>query len=253
MDALRRRQYNNAYHRQTRVSDSANPLTRLARRYWHIVPLLAYAIVYLAWFGYLEKNVVSRYRVIHVALDDYIPFCEVFVVPYLLWFGYVAVTVLYFFLHDRDEYFKVFIFLCTGMTIFLLVSTLWPNGHHLRPYVMPRDNIFTQMVAALYRTDTPTNLWPSIHVYNSLGCHIAVAKSRRLQKHRAVQICSFVLCVSIILSTMFIKQHSVYDVLTAFIMAGIMYGVVYHFDALAGFWHNLMNRRKQKPEVSQRA
>lgn len=32
---------------------------------------------------------------------------------------------------------------------------------------------------------------------------------------------------------MFIKQHSVFDVLTAFIMAGIMYLVVYQADVVA--------------------
>ncbi len=228
---------------------NASRRQQFVRRYRHGIPLIIYGIIYLAWFFHLENTVVSRYRIIHVALDDYIPFCEVFVVPYMLWFAYVAVTVAYFFLRDRDDYFRIFTFLCTGMTIFLLVSTLWPNGHHLRPYVMPRDNVFTHLVAALYRTDTPTNLWPSIHVYNSLGCHIAVMKSQRLKKHRAVRIGSLILCVSIILSTMFIKQHSVYDVLTAFIMAGVMYALVYRSDMLYGFRHNWLNRRKRKPEI----
>lgn len=224
------------------------PFIRFVQKYWHGIPLIIYAVIYLAWFDHLEHAVVNRYQVIHVALDDLIPFCEVFVVPYMLWFAYVVVTVGYFFLTDRDDYFKIFVFLCTGMTIFLLVSTLWPNGHHLRPYVMPRDNIFTRMVAALYRVDTPTNLWPSIHVYNSLGCHIAIMKSRKLKKHKAVRIGSLVLCVSIIMSTMLIKQHSAYDVLTAFIMAGIMYGIVYHSDVLYTLYHNWQNRRKRKPE-----
>ena len=113
------------------------------------------------------------------------------------------------------------------MTVFLLVSTLWPNGHHLRPYIMPRDNIFTQMVAALYRTDTPTNLWPSIHVYNSLGCHFAIMKSKRLSEKKGIHIASFILCISIILSTMFIKQHSVFDVMTALLMALVLYPLAY--------------------------
>lgn len=133
----------------------------------------------------------------------------------------------FFFFKDKEEYYKTCLFLATGMTIFLIVSTLWPNGHHLRPYVMPRDNVFTRMVAALYKTDTPTNLWPSIHVYNSLGAHIAVMKSRHLENKKGIRIGSFILCVSIILSTMFIKQHSVFDVTTAFIMAAVMYVLVY--------------------------
>ena len=97
------------------------------------------------------------------------------------------------------------------MTIFLIVSTLWPNGQHLRPAVMPRDNIFTRMVAALYRTDTPTNLWPSIHVYNSLGAHFAIIRSKCFEKKKGIRIGSLILASSIIMATMFIKQHSVFD------------------------------------------
>lgn len=224
-------------------------MKNMTTKYRHAIPLLIYGIIYLSWFGHLERTVTSHYKVIHVALDDYIPFCEIFVIPYLLWFAYVAAVVMYFFFCDKDDYFKTCAFLFTGMTIFLLVSTLWPNGHHLRPYVMPRDNIFTQLVAMLYQADTPTNLWPSIHVYNSLGCHIAVMKSQRLKKYKGIRIASFILCVSIIMSTMFIKQHSAFDVATAFIMAAIMYGAVYGSNVLINFYHSLHNRHRRKPEI----
>ncbi len=219
-------------------------------KYKHAIPMIVYAAIYLLWFSYLEKTVTSHYHEIHVALDDYIPFCELFVVPYFLWFGYIAVTVLYFFFKDKDDYFRACTFLFTGMTIFLLVSTLWPNGHHLRPYVMPRDNMFTRWVSFLYKTDTPTNLWPSIHVYNSIGCHLAIVKSRHFANRRGIRIASLILCVSIIMSTMLIKQHSVFDVTTAFIMAAVMYGVVYGSDMLLNFYHNLNQKRKtRKPET----
>ena len=124
-------------------------MKEMCRKYRHALPLIIYGIVYLAWFSHLEKTVTRGYTVIHVALDDYIPFCEVFVIPYFLWFSYVAFVVMYFFFKDKEDYYKTCMFLFTGMTIFLLVSTIFPNGHHLRPRVMPRDNIFTAMVAWL--------------------------------------------------------------------------------------------------------
>lgn len=218
-------------------------------KYKHALPLILYGIIYMQWFAYLERTVTSNYRLIHFRPDDYIPFCEVFVIPYLLWFAYVAAVVIYFFFKDKDDYFRACAFLFTGMTIFLIISTLWPNGHDLRPAVMPRDNLFTRLTAMLYRTDTPTNLWPSIHVYNSLGCHIAVMRSARLEHKKGIRIGSFVLCVSIVLSTMFIKQHSVFDVTTAFIMAAVMYVIVYRFDILLNFNRNLHSKRNRKPET----
>ena len=82
-----------------------------------------------------------------------------------------------------------------------------------------------------------------------LGCHIAVMHSSRLEKYKGIRIGSFILCVSIIMSTMFIKQHSVFDVATAFIMAAVMYGLVYRSDVLLNFYHSLQKRRKRKPEI----
>ncbi len=220
-------------------------------KYKHGIPLLVYGVIYLSWFSYLERTVTKQYHVIHMTVDDHIPFCEIFVIPYFLWFVYVAFTVLFFFFKDKDDYYKTCIFLFTGMTIFLIISTLWPNGHHLRPDVMPRDNIFTRMIAALYKTDTATNLWPSIHVYNSIGAHIAIAHSKLFANKRGIRMASLILAVSIVLSTMLIKQHSVFDVLTAFVLAAIMYLVVYRFDLLLAVREiRSKSKKKTKPQVS---
>ena len=217
-------------------------------KYKHAVPLIIYAIIYMTWFAWLEKNITGHYRIIHMAADDYIPFCEVFVIPYFLWFAYVSAVVIYFFFKNKEDYYRTCIFLFTGMTIFLIVSTLWPNGPHLRPAVMPRDNIFTRMVAALYRTATPTKLWPSIHVYNSLGAHFAIIRSKCFEKKKGIRIGSLILASSIIMATMFIKQHSVFDVLTAFVMAAVMYRLLYRYDLLIAV-REFRNKRKAKPQI----
>lgn len=218
-------------------------------RYRHAIPLIVYGIIYLTWFCYLERTVTKHFRVIHMAIDDHIPFCEVFIIPYMLWFLYVSAVIVFFFFKNKTDYYKTCTFLFTGMTIFLIVSTLWPNGHHLRPLMMPRDNIFTHMVSALWQTDTPTNLWPSIHVYNSLGAHFAIIKSKEFADKKGIRIASFILAFSIILSTMFIKQHSVFDVLTAFLMAAVMYSIVYRYDLVVMLRTMRERKRKTKPQI----
>lgn len=225
-------------------------LKQLGRKYKHAIPLLIYAPIYIIWFAWLEKTVTKNYTVIHLALDDLIPFCEIFVIPYFLWFAYVAAVVLYLFFRDKDDYYRACIFLFTGMTVFLVISTLFPNGQHLRPQVMPRDNIFTRMVAGLYKTDTSTNLWPSIHVYNSLGAHFAIIKHRGLASRKWIRRSSFFLSSSIILSTCLIKQHSVFDVITAFVMAALMYGLVYKYDILTTRRIRAQARKKTAPQVN---
>lgn len=67
-----------------------------------------------------------------------------------------------------------------GNADFLVISTFIPNIQHLRLHTMPRHNVFTVLVSQLWQTDTPTNLFPSIHVYNSLGAHFAVMNNETL-------------------------------------------------------------------------
>ena len=203
-----------------------NKVNEFIAKYKHGL-LLLYFLIYLPWFGYLEENVTTHFHVIHVALDDKIPFCEYFIIPYMLWFAYVAWGVAYFFFKNKSEYYKLCAFLFTGMTIFLVISTVYPNGHYLRPTTFERDNIFVQAVQWLYSTDTPTNLFPSIHVYNSLGINMAVWHSENFKKNKPVRYGSAILCISIILSTMFLKQHSVFDVVTGVVLAAFMFSLVY--------------------------
>lgn len=113
------------------------------KKYKHGIPLVLYGIIYLVWFFLLEQRTARSAMVVHMNIDDYIPFCEAFVVPYLLWFAYVPAVLLYLFFHDRDGYWKNAVFLCTGMTVFLVISTCIPNVHHLRLRQFPRENVFT--------------------------------------------------------------------------------------------------------------
>lgn len=198
------------------------------RRYSHVW-VLSYGIVYLTWFCYLEREVTRNYHVMHVTLDNYIPFNEYFIIPYTLWFFYVAAAILYFLFTNKEDYYRICTFLFSGMTISLIICTFFHNGTDFRPVLDPDKNIFTAMVAQLYRTDTPTNVFPSIHVYNSIGVHIAVMKSEALRKHRLIRFGSGILMFSICLSTVFLKQHSVIDGVGSMVMAYVIYWLVYGY------------------------
>ncbi|MDD3403389.1 MAG: phosphatase PAP2 family protein [Hespellia sp.] len=198
--------------------NTTNKLFAFLKKYKHAWVFL-YFFIYMPWFIYLEKNIPSGYNIIHSAIDDKIPFIEYFIVPYLLWFVFIAAVLLYFFFTDVSGFYKLTTLLFTGMTIFLLISTFFPNGLALRPTSFVRDNIFVDMVKVLYATDTSTNVFPSLHVFNSLGVCIGIAHSDALKKHNLVRYASYILAVLIILATMFLKQHSIIDVVFGFIMA----------------------------------
>lgn len=191
--------------------------------------ILSYFFIYIPWFCYLEKTVTSNYHVMHVALDDFIPFNEYFIIPYMLWFLYVAITIIYFLFTSKEDYYKLCVFLFSGMTISLIICTFFRNGTDFRPLLDPGKNICTRIVAAIYKADTPTNVFPSIHVYNALGTHIAIMKSTSLKKHPWIRAGSGILMASICMSTLFLKQHSVLDAIGSAVMAYIIYGIVYGY------------------------
>ena len=204
-----------------------------------VAVILGFCIFYLSGFSWLENRHVSGIHITACALDYKIPFQEIFIIPYLLWFVYIAATVIYFLLHEDENFNALAGTLALGMTLFLVVSAIYPNGLNLRPVTFERDNIFIRLVQFVYKNDTPTNVLPSIHVYNSLGAAIAIGHSQALKKHRGIQFVSYGLAGLIILSTMFLKQHSVTDVIAAVALTFMIYPLIY------------VTQTKRAPKLSQ--
>ncbi|MEE3488452.1 MAG: phosphatase PAP2 family protein [Bulleidia sp.] len=195
-------------------------------------PMIVYCLVYLIFFHALEKGVPGSYHVIHSDIDDHIPFLEIFIIPYLGWFFYVGYHAVKMYIHDRKEYHRLCTMLVIGMSVFILVSAVWPNRLLLRPVAMPRNNIFTDMVKELYVADTPTNVFPSIHVFNTLAVITAVWSSDSAYARKPfMRYGTLIFGILIILSTMFLKQHSAIDVTCAFLMWYLCRVLVYqhHF------------------------
>ena len=202
------------------------------RKYKHAWPLL-YVFIYMPCFILLETLIPADYQglhIIHCALDDIIPFCEWFAIPYLLWFLYIPAVFVFLFYHSKNEFYRICAYEFTGMTIALLICTIYPNGLHLRLDQIGRDNILIDLVHFLYNNDTPTNVFPSIHVFATITAHICLVKSphmKELRTRQHIKRISLVLAVLICLSTVFLKQHSVIDALAGALLSFILYFIVF--------------------------
>ena len=203
-----------------------NRLLNIARTNRHSFWILLYVAIYMIGFRVLESAGHVHYHIIHTWLDDQIPFCEYFIIPYFLWFGFnVAVVTYIVFKGTIQETYKVSAVLMMGMTIFLVVSLVYPNKLDLRPDYVDTSNICGMLVSFLYKTDTPTNVLPSIHVFNTMALCFAVRGNKTLREKKLITFSSDILGVLIILSTMFLKQHSVIDVSLGLVM-GVMLQMV---------------------------
>lgn len=180
-------------------------------------------------FMLMEQSDV-KIHIIHSLADDKIPFCPYFIIPYVLWYFFLIGTVIYFAVScpSKKEYYQYLGTLGVGMTLFLLISYVYPNGQQLRPDLSAAgDSVFISAIRFLYKIDTPTNIFPSMHVFNATASCIALYQNERCRKNKVFTAGQIVLTVSIVLSTMFLKQHSVEDVMTALILNILCYQLFY--------------------------
>lgn len=181
-----------------------------------------YALFYLACFHFLEKTILVPDLWVHCRLDDLIPFCKYAIIPYVMWFPWIPFTLFYILRHaPRADFWRLCLPLFAGMTLSLLFYVMVPNGLALRPHSVPGSDFFAEAVRTLYRHDTPTNVCPSIHVFNSVTLMLAYYRCSCFDtpRRRWMRPAAAALCLAITLSTMLLKQHSVIDVVFGILLA----------------------------------
>ena len=133
----------------------------------------------------------------------------------------------YLILKDGEGFRRYMWSIMATFLVSTLICVLFPNGQDLRPAVMPRDNIFCDLVAYTYSLDTNTNVFPSVHVVGVIDAWFAVWHARGLRKW-GWRWGTALYGLAVIASTMFIKQHAVIDVLAGLAVGFLGNFVVYH-------------------------
>lgn len=205
-----------ADYRNFRFSEINEP------QYRHLKWLLFWPVFGLRYLFVENLNPADTYTVIHCSLDDRIPFCEVFLIFYVLWYVTIIGIHLYTLLFDLEAYKSYSKFLLISISISTTIFLVFPNCQELRPETFPRDNILTKLVGMIYRCDTNTNVFPSEHAIGAFGVLAAVIHTKRLRKPKIIAV-TVVLTVLVAMSTVFLKQHSVLDVLAAIPVSAIAY------------------------------
>ena len=184
---------------------------------------------YLLLYVLTERLIpVTRCHVIHCRLDDMIPFREGFVVFYVGWYLFVAGAVAYTLFYDVESFKHLQTYIIVTQIAAMLCYIFYPSIQTLRPAEFPRQNVFTWVLGIIYAFDTPTGVCPSLHVAYTLGiCSVW------LKKKDASTLWKVILCLwgaLICVSTAFVKQHSVLDVLAALPVALAAEIIVYGRD-----------------------
>ena len=156
-------------------------------------------------------------------IDDKIPFIQYFILPYMSWYAFMFLTMAYICVKDKKTYYKTLITLDLGLIfcyiIYFIFQTTVP-----RPELYGSD-LFTKAVAIMYKTDSPYNCFPSIHVLTSYLMVKAIYKSKARNPINFI-IISFC-ATAIIISTLFIKQHVIADIVSGVLVADILFDIVF--------------------------
>ncbi len=139
-----------------------------------------------------------------IKFDDYIPFIPIFIIPYVGYYFYIITSIV---LLWNSKYINNFFI--TYIITSILAGIFWfliPNG--VKRPMINKKGIFSKITAYIHNYDDDTNGFPSAHVYATLICSYYLSI---LLPQYSIIIWSinFFICVS----TVFIKQHYVLDIL----------------------------------------
>lgn len=180
--------------------------------------LVLYFPIYVLTFFIIEKYTpTSGYWVTDLPLDDYIPFVPGFAVFYVIWYPLFVMVGIPTLIRDGAAFKRWMYYLMVVLTGTLIFDVLVPNGQHLRPENVQVDGLGTWIMSIIWAADTPTNVFPSMHVLGCIGDIICCFDSKVFKPwHRAV---ITVLCVLCMASTVLVKQHAFIDTVGALAVA----------------------------------
>ena len=193
--------------------------------------LLLFWPIYLIVFLYLERfHGPESYYPMYCPVDDLIPFCEWFLIPYLFWFLFLGGSVFYTLFTDGVAFRRMMHFIILTHAVTLLIFFLFPTCQQLRPEVFPRDNALTRFLAGFYIFDTSTNVCPSLHVIGSVGAALGLGECKWFSSGRGRKTALWAVALLISISTVFLKQHSILDVVFALPLCLAGYLLVYRIN-----------------------
>lgn len=180
--------------------------------YW-LLGLIALALAYFA-----TQHVGLRYHVVHLPLDDWLPFWPGFIVFYVLWYFYVPGCMLWACLRAKDVFCRQAAALFSGAFVCAAVFVLYPTCVDFRPSAAG-PGLARALCRLIYANDAPVNVFPSLHCYEALVMHLATFRMPPLRARKRLRLASAVLVILICLSTLLVKQHSAADLIAGCALA----------------------------------
>lgn len=171
-------------------------------------------------YGILNNASRGAYSLV-CTLDEITPFLKIFIMPYIVWYPYIFLIMVYICFKNKKVYYKILFCLDVGFIVsyvmFYFFQTTVP-----RPEILQND-ILSKLVQLIYASDKPFNCFPSLHV---LTTYFVMKGLSMVDIDVKFKRYANIVGVLIILSTIFIKQHVIMDVIFAILLGEIILTIV---------------------------
>ena len=147
-------------------------------------------------------------------IDNLIPLVPAMSIPYLGWYPFIFLAMAYLCWKDRQLYFRTLLSMNISVAVCYLIYFYFQTTVP-RP-IVTGHSWDRQMLNWIYGNDKPFNCFPSIHSLYSFLVMRAAWNSKKISlRTKAIfSICS----LTIIIATFMIKQHVIYDAISAIIL-----------------------------------
>ncbi len=181
-------------------------------------------VIFEAFIFFLTKPFIQNPYVLGSNLDNKIPFISQFVWIYVFWYTMLFWVPYYIFIKNKDSFYKYTVTFVITTLIAGVIFVSFPNTV-IRANIT-NNNLSSQLVQIIYALDDPgINCLPSIHCLYSFLFIFAILDTKS-NSPKWLKILITILSILVVLSTLFIKQHVIYDAIAAFVIGIIVWEIV---------------------------
>ena len=193
---------------------------------------MAILLIGNAFIYWLIKSFQSNPIYINYYLDDKIPFWGWLVYIYNMFYPFFIIVFYLLYKKDEKAYFKGIISCMIGVIICDVIYLFLPTIMYRPP--IPSYDAFTNLVikVTFFFDEPPLNCFPSIHCLFCFQVIFGYIKSKATLSKKIIMI---TISLLIIISTLLVKQHFIFDVVGALvvcIMANILENLFGIYDKL---------------------
>lgn len=170
-----------------------------------IIPPIIQSFIY-----FITKLLIHNPHVLTSYIDSKIPFIPYLVYFYIIWYLLLIIGPYLIYRYDKEllKKYDVLFFICS--IICGIIFIIYPTTV-LRPTIEV-NGASTFIVNLIYYFDSPAlNCFPSLHALNSLMWIIFIGGNKKMPK--IVRCIVTIISIGVIVSTLCIKQHIIYDLL----------------------------------------